>query len=258
MASGGRLEAARRCFGRNPTRVHGDGRVNVTGGTPYFCRLDRLVLVQLAAESAPAAYRMKDSGIGFGHTPARLITVSGGRVMHSSRVLLADDHPILAAAIEEYVAEAFQLVGTVQDGGALLEAAKTLKPDVIVADISMPGTDGLTAMKQIQKHLPHVRVILLTNYGDAEVTLRTRRWRVWIRSEGQCADRARGSDSHGRGRRNLRIERDRRVAAEPGSRLLLEPRINARACLSDVRVSPRIGCGRSLRGIRAGNCRRRT
>jgi CheY-like chemotaxis protein len=67
--------------------------------------------------------------------------------MHPSRVLLADDHPSLAAAIGEYVAEAFQLVGTVRDGGALFEAAKTLKPDVIVADISMPGTDGLTAMK---------------------------------------------------------------------------------------------------------------
>ena len=89
--------------------------------------------------------------------------------MHSSRVLLADDHPVLAAAIGEYVAAAFQLVGTVRDGGALLEAATTLKPDVIVADISMPGTDGLTAMKQILKHLPHVRVILLTNHGDAGV-----------------------------------------------------------------------------------------
>ena len=51
----------------------------------------------------------------------------------------------------------------------MLEAAKTLKPDVIVADISMPGTDGLAAMKQILKHLPHVRVILLTNYGDADL-----------------------------------------------------------------------------------------
>ena len=89
--------------------------------------------------------------------------------MRSSRVLLADDHPGLAAVIGEYVAEAFQLVGTVRDGGALLEAAMTLKPDVIVADIWMPGTDGLTAMKQIRKHLPHVRVILLTNYGDAAV-----------------------------------------------------------------------------------------
>ena len=51
----------------------------------------------------------------------------------------------------------------------MLEAAKTLKPDVIVTDISMPGTDGLTAMKKIQKHLPHMRVILLTNHGDASL-----------------------------------------------------------------------------------------
>jgi DNA-binding NarL/FixJ family response regulator len=85
------------------------------------------------------------------------------------RVLLADDHPRVAEAMGECVAEAFQLVGTVRDGGALLEAAERLNPDVIVADISMPGTDGLTAMKQIQKHLPHMRVILLTNYGDASL-----------------------------------------------------------------------------------------
>jgi len=89
--------------------------------------------------------------------------------MDLARVLLADDHPGLAAAIGEYVAEAFHLVGTVRDGGVLLEATKTLKPDIIVADISMPGTDGLTAMKQILNHLPHVRVILLTNYGDPDL-----------------------------------------------------------------------------------------
>jgi DNA-binding NarL/FixJ family response regulator len=73
------------------------------------------------------------------------------------------------AAIGEDVAEAFQLVGTVRHGRALFEAAKALTPDVIVADISVPGTDGLTAMKQIQKHLPHVSVILLTNRGEAEL-----------------------------------------------------------------------------------------
>ena len=89
--------------------------------------------------------------------------------MTSLRVLLADDHAAVAEAIGEYVAEAFQLVGTVADGGALVDAAKTLRPDVIVADISMPVTDGLTAMKRIQKHLPHMRVILLTNHGDASL-----------------------------------------------------------------------------------------
>ena len=64
------------------------------------------------------------------------------------------------------MAEAFQLIGTVVDGDAMLEAAKTLKPDVIVADVSMPGTDGLTALKQVRTLLPHMRVILLTNYCD--------------------------------------------------------------------------------------------
>jgi DNA-binding NarL/FixJ family response regulator len=81
------------------------------------------------------------------------------------RVLIADDHPGFAEAIGAYVAEAFQLVGTVRDGGALMQAAKTLNPDVIVADISMPGTDGLAAMQQIRKQLPQMRVILLTNHG---------------------------------------------------------------------------------------------
>ena len=86
--------------------------------------------------------------------------------MGSPRVLLADDHSGIADAVGEYVAEAFQLVGTVADGCALLEAAKRLNPDVIVADVSMPGTDGLTAMKQVRTQLPQTRVILLTNYGD--------------------------------------------------------------------------------------------
>lgn len=86
--------------------------------------------------------------------------------MAAPRVLLADDHRRVAEALGECVADAFQLVGTVGDGGALLEAARMLNPDVIVADLSMPGTDGLTAMKQVREQLPHMRVILVTNYGD--------------------------------------------------------------------------------------------
>ena len=74
--------------------------------------------------------------------------------------------PPVADAVGEYVAEAFELVGTVGDGGALIEAARSLHPDVIVADLSMPGTDGLSALKQLRQLFPDTRVILLTNYGD--------------------------------------------------------------------------------------------
>jgi DNA-binding NarL/FixJ family response regulator len=87
--------------------------------------------------------------------------------MDSPRILLADDHPRVADLIGEYVAEAFQLLGIVRDGAELLETACALQPDIVVTDISMPGTDGFTAMRQIRKRLPHVRVILLTTYGDA-------------------------------------------------------------------------------------------
>ena len=86
--------------------------------------------------------------------------------MAATSVLLAEDHRRVADAVGEYVADAFDLVGTVRDGGALLEAAKTLSPDVVVVDLAMPGTDGLTALKQIRNELPHIRVILLTNYDD--------------------------------------------------------------------------------------------
>lgn len=86
--------------------------------------------------------------------------------MPCPRVLLADDYRPVADAVGEYVAEAFDLVGTVGDGTALLEATRSLHPDVIVADLSMPGTDGLTAMKQVRRLFPQTRVILLTNYGD--------------------------------------------------------------------------------------------
>jgi DNA-binding NarL/FixJ family response regulator len=88
------------------------------------------------------------------------------KITHRPRVLLADDHPRVAEVMAEYVAEAFQLVGTVRDGDALLESAKLLQPDVILADISMPGTDGMSAMKEIQRRFPEIRVILLTSYGD--------------------------------------------------------------------------------------------
>jgi DNA-binding NarL/FixJ family response regulator len=86
--------------------------------------------------------------------------------MAATSVLLAEDHRRVADAVGEYVADAFDLVGTVRDGGALLEAAQRLRPDVVVVDISMPGTDGFTALKQIRHQLPHTRVILLTNHDD--------------------------------------------------------------------------------------------
>ena len=73
--------------------------------------------------------------------------------MGAPRVLLADDHALLLGAFEKLLAGECDIVGQVSDGRALVAAAETLKPDVIVLDISMPLLNGLEAGRQIKQKL---------------------------------------------------------------------------------------------------------
>jgi DNA-binding NarL/FixJ family response regulator len=82
------------------------------------------------------------------------------------RVLLADDHRILAEGLRSLLVPEFDLIGVVEDGRAMVEAAKALKPDVIIADISMPQLNGIEALEEVRKFSPNVRVIFLTMHRD--------------------------------------------------------------------------------------------
>ncbi len=86
--------------------------------------------------------------------------------MKRPRVLLADDHMIVAEGLRSLLEADFELVGTVQDGRALLEAAEKLQPDVIVADISMPLLNGIDAVRQIRKSGKDIKVVFLTMHPD--------------------------------------------------------------------------------------------
>ena len=92
--------------------------------------------------------------------------------MTRPRVLLADDHKIVAEGLRSLLEQEFELVGTVEDGRALLEAAEKLNPDVIVTDISMPLLNGIEAAQQIKKVTPKVKIVFLTMHPD--VTYATR------------------------------------------------------------------------------------
>jgi DNA-binding NarL/FixJ family response regulator len=87
--------------------------------------------------------------------------------MSRPRVLLADDHRIVSEGLKSLLAEDFELVGMVEDGRALVAAARTLKPDVIVADITMPHMNGIDAVAQLKKDHPNVKVIFLTMHQDS-------------------------------------------------------------------------------------------
>jgi DNA-binding NarL/FixJ family response regulator len=91
---------------------------------------------------------------------------SGNAVVIRARVLLADDHRMLAEGLEKLLVSEFDLIGVVEDGRAMVEAAKALKPDVIVADITMPQLNGIEALEEIKKFDPNVRVVFLTMHRD--------------------------------------------------------------------------------------------
>jgi DNA-binding NarL/FixJ family response regulator len=82
------------------------------------------------------------------------------------RVLLADDHLLVAEALKSLLSPEFDLVGVVEDGRALVEAAKTLRPDVIVADVAMPQLNGIEALIQLRKNGHRVPVVFLTMHRE--------------------------------------------------------------------------------------------
>ena len=85
-----------------------------------------------------------------------------------TRLLLADDHTLLLEGIRLMLEPEFELIGCVGDGQALLASARTLKPDVILLDISMPLLNGIDAAHQLHKTLPSAKLIFLTMHGDRE------------------------------------------------------------------------------------------
>jgi DNA-binding NarL/FixJ family response regulator len=87
-------------------------------------------------------------------------------------VLLADDHLLVAEALKSLLASEFDLVGVVEDGRALVEAAGRLRPDVIVADVSMPQLNGIDALVQLRQGGDSVPVVFLTMHRDASFARR--------------------------------------------------------------------------------------
>jgi DNA-binding NarL/FixJ family response regulator len=92
--------------------------------------------------------------------------------MKKPRVLLADDHRILAEGVRGLLEPEFELVGIVSDGRELVEAAIRLRPDVIVADISMPSLNGIDAVAQIRQAGVSSRVVFLTMQRDVSYARR--------------------------------------------------------------------------------------
>lgn len=89
--------------------------------------------------------------------------------MRCPRILIADDHTLIAELCKKLLEPEFEVVGTVNNGRSLVQAAVESKPDVIIVDIAMPLLNGLDAARQIKAALPSVKLIFLTMNDDPEI-----------------------------------------------------------------------------------------
>jgi len=86
--------------------------------------------------------------------------------MTSGRILLADDHPLVVECVKRCVQSRFEVVGTVRNGREMVEEAKRLKPDIIVADISMPELSGIDAAHDLCRQGSTAKIVFLTIHSE--------------------------------------------------------------------------------------------
>ena len=86
--------------------------------------------------------------------------------MEKPRVLLADDHKIVLEGLRSLLQSEFEIVGEVEDGRTLVSEAERLRPDLVVADISMPNLNGIDAARRIKKIDKRIRIVFLTMHAD--------------------------------------------------------------------------------------------
>lgn len=84
-------------------------------------------------------------------------------------VLIADDHAVVADGLAILLRDKFEVTGVVHDGRALLDAAESLRPNVILTDISMPGLNGIDAIRKIREMLPESKIVVLTMHADPQL-----------------------------------------------------------------------------------------
>jgi DNA-binding NarL/FixJ family response regulator len=89
------------------------------------------------------------------------------------RVLVVDDHAVVRQGLRTFLElqDDVEVVGEAGDGAAAVAAAERLRPDVVLMDLAMPGTDGVEAIRRLRERVPTARAIALTSFTDEERVL---------------------------------------------------------------------------------------
>ena len=90
------------------------------------------------------------------------------------QIVLADDHDLVRSGIKALLStvEGVQVIAEARNGNELLQLLESVKPDVVMTDISMPGMDGITAISEIHARMPEVRILVLSMYDTVDFVKR--------------------------------------------------------------------------------------
>jgi DNA-binding NarL/FixJ family response regulator len=87
----------------------------------------------------------------------------------AERILVVDDHPITRDALASLLAQGgFDVVGEAADGHEAIELARTLQPELVLLDLTMPGLDGLSALPGLREAAPEAEIVVLTASGTED------------------------------------------------------------------------------------------
>ena len=89
--------------------------------------------------------------------------------MKRLRILLCDDDPQILSLLQSVLETEYTVIGTAEDGQALIAATQALRPDLVLTDIEMPKMDGIEAVQELRKTLPDCRIIFHTSRTEPEV-----------------------------------------------------------------------------------------
>ncbi len=93
--------------------------------------------------------------------------------MSKTKILIVDDHHVVIEGIKSALQEypEFEVVGDAVDGLQAVELAKSLGPDIVIMDVSMPNLNGIEATKEIRQFDPEIRIVIYTMYSDKELVI---------------------------------------------------------------------------------------
>jgi len=88
-----------------------------------------------------------------------------------ARILIADDNPAVRTALRQLLMGSDREITEAEDGADAVSKALETRPDIAILDLAMPAMDGLSAAREISRHLPHAALVMCTMHGSSQLLI---------------------------------------------------------------------------------------